>query len=186
MEQENEGLKSVNSTGKHGITNPAEGAESGVSMHIWLAESEEANAPEAASVPLPPDINALLHGKRVVVCEDEGITQLQLRRVLTRAGMQVVGAAINGQEAVDIVLRERPDLVLMDIYMPLIDGLEAARRILETQPVCIIMLTAFSDEDYLRRAQEVGASGYVVKPITGDTLLPQIRTAYQAYQRKPH
>ena len=126
-----------------------------------------------------------LEGKRVVICEDEGVTQLQLRRALTRAGMDVIGVAINGRQGLEIALRERPDIVLMDIHMPIMDGLEAARRILETYSVCVLMLTAFSDEEYLGRAQAIGTSGYILKPVTSDTLLPQLRKGYEVFLSRP-
>ena len=71
-----------------------------------------------------------LSGKRAVIVEDEGITQLQLRKLLRSEGIQVVGAASDGQEGVELVLKERPDFVLMDIRMPVMDGLEAMGRIL--------------------------------------------------------
>lgn len=106
---------------------------------------------------------------------------MQLRRMLAQAGMLVVGMAGNGKEGVEIVLRERPEIVLMDIRMPVMDGLEAAQRILETYPVCILMLTAYSTEEYQRRAQETGAAGYILKPITSQTLLPELRDAYARF-----
>lgn len=117
----------------------------------------------------------------MVIVEDEGITMMQLRRTLTQIGLKVVGAAGNGQEGVEIVLREHPDLVVMDIKMPVMNGIEAARRILETYPVCIVMLTAFSTEEFQQQAREMGACGYVLKPITSDTLIPQLETAYRKY-----
>ncbi len=134
------------------------------------------NRPEASAQRGP--LSALV-GKRVVIVEDEGITLLQLRRTLTRAGLNVVATAGNGREGVEAVLRERPDLVLMDIKMPLMDGIEAARRILESYPVCIIMLTAFSTVDFQQQAKEVGACGYILKPITSTILLPQMEAAYR-------
>jgi YesN/AraC family two-component response regulator len=120
----------------------------------------------------------ILAGKRAVVVEDEGITQMQLRRMLRHAGLVVVGSATTGDEAVDIVLKQRPDIVLMDIRMPgPIDGLEAARRILSEYSVCIIMLTAFSEDEYLQRAQKIHVCGYVLKPVTTDVLIPRIEEA---------
>ncbi len=125
-------------------------------------------------------------GKRIVVCEDEGVTQMQLRRTLARAGMKIVGTAINGRDGVDLTLREQPDIVLMDIRMPVMDGLEATRRILEATSVCVVLLTAYSDAEYQKQAAEYGASGYVVKPITSDLLLPLLLEAYRAFQaRRP-
>lgn len=119
-----------------------------------------------------------LTGKRVVVVEDEGITQLQIRKMLRRQGLDVVGDAADGKEAIRVVLETRPDIVLMDIRMPIMDGLEASRQILEEYQVCIVMLTAFSEAEYQRKAEKIGACGYVVKPITSETLMPQIQAAY--------
>ncbi|HLV80709.1 MAG TPA: response regulator [Chthonomonadaceae bacterium] len=134
------------------------------------------NAPSEASP---------LAGRRVVICEDEGILQMQLQRALTRAGLQIVGSANNGQTGVEIVLRERPDIVLMDIRMPIMNGLEAARRILAVYRPCLVMLTAYADESYQQQATEIGASGYIVKPVTTETLLPQLRAAWSAFQVEP-
>lgn len=116
-----------------------------------------------------------------MVVEDEGITMMQLRRTLTQAGLKVVGVAGNGEEGVSLVLRERPDVVVMDIKMPVMNGIDAARRILETYPVCIVMLTAFSTEEFQEQAREIGACGYVFKPITAETLIPELEAAYQKF-----
>jgi response regulator NasT len=135
--------------------------------------------------PNKPAIEALstLTGKRVVICEDESVIQMQLSRALTRAGLTVVGSAVTGEEAVEVTLRERPDLVLMDIQMPGMDGLEATRRILQTYTVCIIVLTAFPAE-HEGQAREIGACGYILKPITRDMLLPKVEELYAVYQKK--
>ena len=127
-------------------------------------------------------IEEVLVGKRVVVAEDEGITSLQLERLLKRAGLQVVGKAGNGQEAVKVVLRERPDIVLMDIRMPLLDGLQAAERILSEYRPCIVFVTAFTH--YQEQARHLDACGYLVKPVTSENLLPALREAYAAWQRR--
>ncbi len=140
-------------------------------------------SPALSAAPAAQSVGAdvSLDGKRIMICEDEGVTQLQLRRALSRAGLDVIGVAINGRQGLEIALRERPDIVLMDIHMPIMDGLEAARRILETFSVCVVMLTAFSDEEYLEKAQSIGTSGYILKPVTSDTLLPQLRRGYAAF-----
>ncbi len=115
-------------------------------------------------------------GKRVLTVEDEGITQMQLGRILRSAGMVLVGMATSGPEGVELALRERPDIILMDINMPGdYNGLEAARRILEEYRTCILMLTAYTD--YAEQAKEIGAQGYVVKPIDRSTLLNHVREA---------
>lgn len=140
------------------------------------------NSDECVRAGRPRDLTALT-ALRVVIVEDEGITQLQLRRVLTRAGLQVVGAAANGRDGVALVLSERPDLVLMDIRMPVMDGIEALDAIMRETPVCVVMLTAFSDSGMQRTAVQKGACGYVVKPITGDLLLPRLAEAHAAFQK---
>ena len=140
----------------------------------------QSNSADPASIANP----AILIDKRVVIVEDEGVTQMQLRRALGRAGLKVVGAAANGFDGVQMVLAERPDLVLMDIRMPVMDGMEALKTIMAEFSVCIVMLTAFADEASRRDAREKGASGYVVKPVTGDMLVPQLASAYNDFQRR--
>lgn len=137
---------------------------------------------QAAKDPQHADATLIdLKGKRVVVVEDEGITQMQLHRILKRAGLIVAGEAFNGQEGITVALREHPDIVLMDIRMPIMDGLEAARRILEANPICVIMMTGFADREYQEQAEQIGASGYLQKPLTADILLPQMQAAYSRF-----
>jgi len=124
---------------------------------------------------------ASLQGKRVIICEDEGISQMQLKRALSISGMDVVGTARNGRDGVELALKERPSLILMDIRMPVMDGLEASRLILKHYQPCIVMLTAFSDSEYRQEAFEIGTAGYVVKPVTGETLLPQLEAAWRTH-----
>ena len=126
--------------------------------------------------------DSLLLGRSAVIVEDEGITQLQLARMLRYEGIRVVGTAGNGKDGVEIVLAERPDFVLMDIRMPVMDGLEAAKLILETYDVCIVMLTAFSDSEYRQKAEGLGVSAYVLKPVTTETLIPQIKAALTRFR----
>jgi YesN/AraC family two-component response regulator len=125
-----------------------------------------------------------LLGKRAVIVEDEGMTQLQLRRILRSEGMEVVGLAANGREALEIVLKKKPDVVLMDIRMPVMDGPEASRPILEQYRVCIVMLTALPEEEYQHEAQEIGVSAYVLKPVTAEILLTQLAAALQKFSQQ--
>ena len=119
-----------------------------------------------------------LEGKRVVIIEDEGVTQLQMRRALTQARMQIVGVALNARDGTDVVLKERPDLVLMDITMPGdIDGLDAAAAILSTYQVCTIVVTGYNSDEYRWRAQDIGACGYLVKPVAAKTLIGELERA---------
>lgn len=125
---------------------------------------------------------AALTGKRAMICEDEGITLLQLRKVLIRSGLQVVGVATNGQDGVELALRERPEIVLMDIRMPMMNGLDAARLILAAYTPCIVILSAFSETEYREQAQRIGVAGYITKPITSSTLAYQLQEAYDDYR----
>jgi response regulator NasT len=138
-------------------------------------------APSSETLEAPAGGVSLV-GKRVVICEDEAVTQMQLRRALSRAGLQVVGIATNGKEAVETTLREKPDIVLMDIRMPVMDGITAARKIMDAFPVCMVMLTAFANDGYQEQAKSLGAAGYIVKPITSDVLLPLLQEALDNFQ----
>jgi two-component system, response regulator PdtaR len=123
---------------------------------------------------MPDDV---LSSKRVVVCEDDAITVLQLERGLTRAGLIVCGKTGDGREAVEIVLREKPDIVLMDVGLRGPSGLDAAGEILAQFQTCVVMLTGSSDPEHMERAAALGAAGYILKPITAELLLPALRHA---------
>jgi response regulator NasT len=97
--------------------------------------------------------------------------------MLERAGFEVVGEARDGAEAVSLAESESPDLALLDVKMPQLDGIEAARRILEQRPIPVVMLTAFSQRELVARAVEAGVFGYLVKPFRESDLLPAIETA---------
>ena len=148
-------------------------------MTPWVfagASSHDSSSPPVTKVDAGTH-NLRLKGLSCVVAEDEGMTQLQLRRALRMEGVEVVGLACNGEEAVKLVEQFRPDFILMDIRMPVMDGLEASRLILDIGPFCIILLTAFSDDEYRQEAFDIGAKGYILKPITSETLIPQIKSA---------
>jgi response regulator NasT len=114
---------------------------------------------------------------RVLIAEDETIIRLDLRRTLEDAGFEVCAEARNGEEAVELARVERPDLAILDVKMPRLDGIEAARRILADGPIPIVMLTAFDQEELVARAVEAGVFGYLVKPFRESDLLPAIRAA---------
>jgi AmiR/NasT family two-component response regulator len=114
----------------------------------------------------------------VLVAEDGTIVRLDLcRLLLEKAGFGGVIEARDGEEAVELAREHRPDLALLDVNMPKLDGIEAARRILAERPIPIVMLTAYSDEAYVSRAVEAGVFAYVVKPFREQDLLPAIETA---------
>jgi two-component system, response regulator PdtaR len=114
---------------------------------------------------------------RILVAEDETIIRLDLRDLLERAGFEVCAEARDGEEAVDLARREEPDLAILDVKMPRLDGIEAARRILDERPIPIVMLTAYSQEELVSRAVDAGVFGYLVKPFREADLLPAIHTA---------
>jgi YesN/AraC family two-component response regulator len=128
---------------------------------------------------LPILPNSPLAGKRIVTVEDEGITQLQLRKALTVAGLIVVGQAMNGEEAIELVRREKPDLVTMDINMPVMDGLEATRQIMAEEETCVVILTSYNDEEHRHQALEAHACGYALKPISSDSLITALEHSYK-------
>jgi response regulator NasT len=114
---------------------------------------------------------------RILVAEDETIIRLDLVELLRRAGMDVVGEAHDGEEAISLARELQPDLAIMDVKMPKLDGIEAARRIINERPIPIVMLTAYGQEELVARAAEAGVFGYLVKPFRESDLLPAIHTA---------
>ena len=114
---------------------------------------------------------------RILVAEDETIIRLDLRDLLVRSGFEVVAEARDGEEAVALAREHEPDLAIMDVKMPRLDGIEAARRILDERPIPIVMLTAYGQDELVSRAVEAGVFGYLVKPFREADLLPAIRTA---------
>jgi response regulator NasT len=114
---------------------------------------------------------------RILVAEDETIIRLDLRDLLERSGFEVCAEARDGEEAVALARSEQPDVAIMDVKMPKLDGIEAARRILDERPIPIVMLTAYGQEELVSRAVEAGVFGYLVKPFREQDLLPAIRAA---------
>lgn len=114
---------------------------------------------------------------RILLAEDETIIRLDLRDLLERAGFEVCAEARDGEEAVELARETVPDLAILDVKMPRLDGIEAARRILEERPIPIVMLTAYSQEELVSRAVEAGVFGYLVKPFREADLLPAIQAA---------
>jgi response regulator NasT len=116
-------------------------------------------------------------GPTALICEDEDITSMHLKKALTSAGYCVVGEAADGKEAVRLAAQTNPDLILMDVNMPLLSGVKAAEAITAARPVPIIMVTAYSSEEIVNAALAAGAAAYLVKPVTREQLLPAIRIA---------
>jgi response regulator NasT len=114
---------------------------------------------------------------RILIAEDETIIRLDLRKLLEEAGHEVCAEARDGAEAVELVEEHEPDLAILDVKMPRLDGIEAAKRILEERPIPIVMLTAYGQDELVARAVEAGVFGYLVKPFRETDLLPAIATA---------
>lgn len=114
---------------------------------------------------------------RVLVAEDEALIRLDLVELLTAEGYQVVGQAGDGEEAIELARDLRPDLVVMDVKMPRLDGISAASVIAEERIAPVVMLTAFSQRDLVDRARQAGAMAYVVKPFDASDVVPAIELA---------
>jgi AmiR/NasT family two-component response regulator len=118
---------------------------------------------------------------RVVVAEDESLIRLDLVEMLVEEGYEVVGEAGDGEQAVVLATELKPDLVVMDVKMPKLDGISAAEKIATDRIAPVVMLTAFSQRDLIERAREAGAMAYVVKPFGKDDLVPAIEIAMARY-----
>jgi two-component system, response regulator PdtaR len=112
---------------------------------------------------------------RILVAEDEALIRMDLVEMLQVAGYEVVAEASNGQEAIDLANEHKPDLVILDVKMPVLDGISAAEKIIDLSPV--LMLTAFSQKELVDRARDAGVMAYVVKPFTIGDLIPAIEIA---------
>jgi response regulator NasT len=122
--------------------------------------------------------------RRVVLAEDEALIRLDLREMLEEEGYEVVGEAGDGETAVIMARDLRPDLVVMDIKMPGVDGLTAAERITESRLAPVLILTAFSQKDLVERAAQAGAMGYLVKPFQKTDVVPAIELAVARHQER--
>jgi two-component system, response regulator PdtaR len=114
---------------------------------------------------------------RVLIAEDETIIRIDLAEMLERAGFEVCAQARDGIEAVDLARELEPDLAIMDVKMPRLDGIEAAKRILDDRPMPIVLLTAYGQQELVARAAEAGVFGYLVKPFREQDIVPAIETA---------
>ena len=112
---------------------------------------------------------------RILVAEDETLIRMDLVEMLTEAGYEVIAQAINGEEAIALANEHKPDLAILDVQMPVLDGISAAEKIIAIAPV--LMLTAFSQRELVDRARDAGVMAYVVKPFTISDLVPAIEIA---------
>ena len=118
---------------------------------------------------------------RILVAEDETLIRMDLVEMLQEAGYEVVGAASDGSEAVSLAQSLKPDLTILDVKMPVLDGISAAEKIISISPV--LMLTAFSQKDLVERARDAGAMAYVVKPFTINDLVPAIEISISRHKQ---
>ncbi len=119
---------------------------------------------------------------RLVIADDESIIRMNLKETLVGLGYLVVGEAGDGVSVINLARELRPDLVLMDIKMPKLDGIQAARILTEEKIAPVLLLTAYSDRDLVERAKEAGVVNYIVKPFREAELLPAIEIAIARYQ----
>ena len=145
------------------------------------AASTKAAAAPAPTEPEPtieePPTSAGIGGLRIVVAEDEALIRLDLAEMLAELGYDVVGQASDGEQAVALVHEHRPDVVIMDVKMPVLDGISAAEQIGKERIAPVIMLTAFSQKELVERARDAGVMAYIVKPFTQADLAPAVDIA---------
>ena len=120
--------------------------------------------------------------RRVVVAEDETLIRLDIIEILRGEGFDVVAEADNGERAVELAEELKPDLVLMDVKMPVMDGITAAEKIAKARIAPVVLLTAFSQKELVERARDAGAMAYVVKPFTPNDLIPAIEIALSRHE----
>lgn len=119
---------------------------------------------------------------RVVVAEDEALIRLDLKESLVEQGYEVVGEAADGAEALDLVKDLSPDVVILDVMMPGVDGLTAAREIMRDRLAAVVILTAYSQRDLVEQARDAGAMAYLVKPFQHEELVPAIELAVARFR----
>jgi len=120
--------------------------------------------------------------RTVVIAEDEVLIRMDLKEMLTEEGYHVVGEAGDGKAAIELATEHRPDLVILDVKMPVLDGIAAAEAIARDRIAPVVMLTAFSQRDLVERARDAGAMAYLVKPFNITDLVPAIELAVSRFQ----
>jgi response regulator NasT len=141
-----------------------------------VSAPDESDTPQDAPSHVPPLTT------RVVIAEDEALIRLDLKEMLEEEGYSVVGEAGDGETAVKLAQESRPDLVILDVKMPVLDGMSAAERIAGEKLAPVLMLTAFSQRELVERARDAGAMAYLVKPFTKSDLVPAIEMAVSRFQ----
>ena len=119
---------------------------------------------------------------RIIIADDESIIRMDLREMLTHLGYDVIAEAADGRTALDLARKLRPDLVVLDIKMPDMDGIEAAERLTQGRIAPVVLLTAFSEQNLIERAKGAGVAGYLVKPFRESELMPVIELALARFR----
>ncbi|MGH4013086.1 MAG: ANTAR domain-containing response regulator [Pseudonocardiaceae bacterium] len=135
---------------------------------------------EASPQPIEPEVAPT--ARRVLVAEDDALIRLDLVEILAEEGYAVVGEAGDGEQAVELAERLRPDIVIMDVKMPKMDGIDAASIIAERRIAPVVILTAFSQRDLVERARDAGAMAYLVKPFGRRDLVPAVELAVSRFR----
>ncbi len=164
-------------------------ARGGRRTTLWSVTTHDAAEPAAAldlSTPVRPATEKVAPGarkpaRRAVVAEDEALIRMDVVETLKEAGFDVVGEAGNGEEAVALATELKPDVVILDVKMPVLDGISAAEQIVKAHLAPVVMLTAFSQTELVERARDAGAMAYVVKPFSPADLLPAVEIAISRY-----
>ncbi|WP_422784947.1 ANTAR domain-containing response regulator [Psychromicrobium lacuslunae] len=152
-------------------------------LHADRLFHESQSAVQGAHVSETPESSAASAvARRVVVAEDETLIRLDIIEILRGEGYDVVGEADNGEKAVELARELDPDLVLMDVKMPVMDGISAAEKIVKERIAPVVLLTAFSQKELVERARDAGAMAYVVKPFTPADLIPAIEIALSRHE----
>ena len=136
---------------------------------------------EPAAPSAPPASGADPAPRRVVIAEDETLIRMDLAEMLTDEGYDVVGQAGDGAKAIELTEELRPDLVILDVKMPVLDGIAAAEAIAAKRIAPVVILTAFSQRELVERARDAGAMAYLVKPFTQSDLMPAIEMAVSRF-----
>lgn len=139
--------------------------------------TDENVAPEEQKASKP----AAVRTRRAVVAEDEALIRMDIVETLREGGYDVVGEGANGEEGVNLAREHKPDVVVMDVKMPVMDGITAAEIIAKERIAPVVLLTAFSQTELVERARDAGAMAYVVKPFTPGDLLPAVEIAASRY-----
>jgi len=124
-----------------------------------------------------------MNPSRIVVVDDEPIIRMDLREILQAEGFEVVAEGRNGEDAVRLARELQPDLIIMDIKMPMMDGLKSARIIHNLSGGAVLLVTAYSQKELIRKAAEAGVVGYLVKPVTARNLIPTVHVALDQLNR---